>query len=60
MVQNTTMQDSTRTIRFQALPDEEDWKKTVPTEDELKDKTVREQIVMIAQSQKGCKESELS
>ncbi|WP_286638016.1 SpaA isopeptide-forming pilin-related protein [Faecalibaculum rodentium] len=37
---------------------EEDWKKTVPTGEELKDKTVREQIVMISQSQKGYKESD--
>ena len=58
-----TREEHTHTLQCFSNPEadletEEDWKKTVPTEDELKDKTVREQIVMIAQSQKGYKESD--
>uniref|UniRef100_UPI0023EFD24E SpaA isopeptide-forming pilin-related protein n=1 Tax=Faecalibaculum rodentium TaxID=1702221 RepID=UPI0023EFD24E len=37
---------------------EEDWKKTVPDEDALKDKSDTEKVLMIAESQKGCRESE--
>lgn len=37
---------------------EEDWKKTLPDEEDLQDKTDREKVVLIAQSQKGYKESD--
>lgn len=40
------------------LETEEDWKKTLPDEKALKDKTDAEKVLMIAESQKGCKESE--
>ena len=37
---------------------EEDWKKTLPDEEVLKDKSDTEKVLMIAESQKGYKESE--
>lgn len=37
---------------------EEDWKKTLPDEEALKDKSDTEKVLMIAESQKGYKESE--
>lgn len=40
------------------LETEEDWKKTLPDQTALKDKTDAEKVLMIAESQKGYKESE--
>lgn len=40
------------------LETEEDWKKTLPDEEVLKDKSDTEKVLMIAESQKGYKESE--
>ncbi|WP_300965258.1 SpaA isopeptide-forming pilin-related protein [Faecalibaculum rodentium] len=37
---------------------EEDWKKTLPDEEALKDKSDTEKVLLIAESQKGYKESE--
>lgn len=58
-----TREEHTHTLQCFSNPEadletEEDWKKTIPTGEELKDKTVREQIVMVSQSQKGYKESD--
>ena len=58
-----TEEEHTHSLECFSDPDadketEEDWKKTLPDEEELQDKTDREKTVLIAQSQKGYKESD--